>query len=172
MAQAVKDAKGTFQTQVVLKGKATITRWEKELKNKCKGKVQDALVQEADWVTNPGAMQPRETLYYKTVEIDWLTKMMIKKVVSNREEARQEDNRENKTMLDEILRCINSLETITKLLVEVEKDQKYKLEWLAAQFHLYLRYVHHMDITPADGHRAPTQIRKTRMTSQKEDNKS
>jgi hypothetical protein len=44
MAQAAKDAKGTFQTWVVPKGKETITWWEKELKNKCKGKAQDALV--------------------------------------------------------------------------------------------------------------------------------
>jgi hypothetical protein len=29
-----------------------------------------------------------------------------------------------------------------------------------------------MDITPVDGHDAPAQIRKTRMVSQKEDNKS
>jgi hypothetical protein len=172
MAQAAKDAEGTFQTRVAPKGKETITRWEKELKNKCKGKARDALVQEADWVTDLGATQPRETLFHKTVEMAWLTKMMIGKVISEREEARQEDNKENKKMLDEILRRINSLETITKLLVEVEKDQKCKLERLAAQFHLYLRYVHHMDITPADGHGAPTQIRKTRTTSQKEDNKS
>jgi hypothetical protein len=117
-------------------------------------------------------MQPRETLFHKTVEMVWLTKMMIGKVISEREEARQEDNKENDKMLDEILRRINSLETITKLLVEVEKDQKCKLEWLEAQFHLYLCYVHHMDIMPTDGHSAPTQIRKTRTTSQKEDNKS
>jgi uncharacterized protein YcbK (DUF882 family) len=122
MAQAMKDAKGTFQTRVEPKGKATITRWEKELKNKCKGKARDALVQEADWVTDLGATQPRETLYHKTMEMAWITKMMIGKVISESEEARQEDNKENKTMLDEILRHINSLETITKLLVEVEKD--------------------------------------------------
>ena len=67
---------------------------------------------------------------------------------------------------------INSLETITKLLVEVEKDQKCKLEQLETQFHLYLCYVHHMDITLFDGHGVPTQIRKTCTTSQKEDNKS
>jgi hypothetical protein len=98
--------------------------------------------------------------------------MMIGKANSEMEETRQEDNRENKKMLDEIPRRINSLETITKLLVEVEKDQKGNLEQLATQFYLYLRYVYHMDITPVDGHGAPTQIRKTRMTSQKEDNKS
>jgi hypothetical protein len=125
-----------------------------------------------DWVTDLGATQPRETLYHKTVEMAWLTKMMIDKVSSEMEEARWEDNTDHKKMLDEILSHLSSLETITKLLVEVEKDQKSKMERLAAQFHLYLRYVHHMDITPADGHGAPTHIRKTRTISQKEDNKS
>jgi hypothetical protein len=42
---------------------------------------------------------------------------------------------------------------------------------VAAQFHLYLRYVHHMDITPADGNGAPTRIRKTYMVAQKEESK-
>ena len=75
-------------------------------------------------------------------------------------------------MLDEILSRLNSLETITKLLVEVKKDQKSKMERLAAQFHLYLSYVHHMDITPTNGHSSPTQIRKTHTIPQKDDNKS
>jgi hypothetical protein len=172
MEQATKDAEGTFQTLVAPKGKETITRWEKEIKEKCKGKAWDALAQEADWVTDLGATQPRETLYHKTMEMAWLTKMMIGKVSSETEDARREDNKELKKMLEEILSHLNSLETITKLLVEVEKDQKSKLERLAAQFHLYLRYVHHMDITPADGHGAPTHIRKTRTIPQKEDNKS
>jgi hypothetical protein len=34
MAQVAKEVEGTFQTRVVPKGKATITQWEKELKNK------------------------------------------------------------------------------------------------------------------------------------------
>jgi len=44
------------------------------------------------------------------------------------------------------------------------------MEQLSAQFHLYLSYVHHMDITPVDRNGALTHIRKTRMVSQKEDN--
>jgi hypothetical protein len=56
------------------------------------------------------------------------------------------------------------------MLVEVEKDQKIKQEWLAAQFHLYLIYVHHMDIMPMDGQAAPAHIRKTRTILEKEDN--
>jgi hypothetical protein len=36
-------------------------------------------------------------------------------------------------------------------MAEAQKNQQEKLERMAAQFHLYLCYVHHMDITPADG---------------------
>jgi hypothetical protein len=104
------------------------------------------------------------------VQMAWLTKMLIRKVHSENEKARQEDDRENKPMLDEILRCLSSLETIIKLLVEVEKDQKCKLEQMAVQFHLYLRYVDHMGITPVDGQGMPSEIRKTHTISPKEDN--
>jgi hypothetical protein len=77
------------------------------------------------------------------VEMAWITKMMIGKVISKSEEVRQEENKENKMMLDEIMRHLSRLETITKLLIEVEKDHKIKMERLVGQFHLYLRYVHH-----------------------------
>jgi hypothetical protein len=43
---------------------------------------------------------------------------------------------------------------------------------LVAQFHLYLRYFHLMDITTVNGHGAPTHIRKTRTIPEKEDSKS
>jgi hypothetical protein len=56
------------------------------------------------------------------VEMKWINKKMIRKVISESEEARQEENKENKIILDEILRCLSSLETITKLLVKVKKD--------------------------------------------------
>jgi hypothetical protein len=172
MEQVEKDVEGTFQTMVVLKGKMTITPLEKEIKEKHQGKAWEALAQEVDWVTNPGATQPQETLYHKTMEMAWLTYMMIDKVSSEMEESRREDNLNHKKMLDEILCRLSSLETITKLLVEVEKDQKSKMEQLVAQFHLYLSYVHHMDITPSDGHGVPAHIRKTHTVSQKEDKKS
>jgi len=90
------------------------------------------LIQEADWVIDLGATQPRETLFHKTVEMAWLTKMMIGKVSLEMEDARREDNKELKKMLEEILSRLSSLETITKLLVEVEKDQKSKMEHLDA----------------------------------------
>ena len=130
------------------------------------------MAQEADWVTDLGATQPKEILYHKMVDMAWLTKMMIDKVSLEMEDTRQEENKEHKKMLEEILNHLSSLETITKLLVEVEKDQKSKMEWLATKFYLYLCYVHHMDITLADGHSAPTHIRKTCTISSKEDNKS
>jgi hypothetical protein len=171
MDQAAKDAEGTFHTLVAPKGKATITWLEKVINEKRKGKRWDALAQEADWVTDPGAMQPRETLYHKTVEMEWQTKMLIGKVSSEREDARQENNKEHTKLLNEILRHLRSLETITKLLTEVETHQKGKLERLAAQFHLYLHYVQHMDITLADGKGAPTHIKKTRTVTQNEENK-
>jgi hypothetical protein len=46
------------------------------------------------------------------------------------------------------------------------------MERLASQVHLYLCYVHHMDITLADGCSVLAHIRKTRTISQKDDNKS
>jgi hypothetical protein len=58
MEQVEKYAEGTFHTLVAPKGKATITRLEKEIKEKRKGKTWDALAQEADWVTDLGATQP------------------------------------------------------------------------------------------------------------------
>jgi hypothetical protein len=55
MEQAAKYVEGTFHTLVVPKGKATITRWEEELKDKHKGKELGDMELEADWVTNLGA---------------------------------------------------------------------------------------------------------------------
>jgi hypothetical protein len=165
MEQVAKDMEGTFHTLVAPKGKATITWLEKEFKEKCKDKTWDDLTQEVDWVTDPGATQPRETLYHKMMEMAWKTKMLIGKVSSEREDARWENNKEHMKLLNEILRHLNNLETITKLLTKVKKDQKAKMGRLAAQFHLYLRYVHHMDITPTEGNGARAHIRKTRTVS-------
>jgi hypothetical protein len=104
---------------------------EKEIKRSRKGKTWDALTQETDWVTDPGATQPRETLYHKMVEMAWQTKMLIGKVSSEREDARRENNKEHTKLLNEILRCLSSLETITRLLTEVEKTSKPRLSgWL------------------------------------------
>ena len=51
MEQAARDAKGTFQELVELKGQVSITRWEKEITTKHKGKAWEELRQEADWIT-------------------------------------------------------------------------------------------------------------------------
>jgi hypothetical protein len=55
MEQVGKYVEGTFQTLFALKGKASITHWEKEIKEKHKGKAWDALAQEEDLVTDTGA---------------------------------------------------------------------------------------------------------------------
>jgi hypothetical protein len=64
MEQAEKYTEGTFQTLVASKGKVAITRWEKEIKEKHKAKAWEALAHEVDRVTDPGATQPKETLYH------------------------------------------------------------------------------------------------------------
>jgi hypothetical protein len=132
--QAAREEENTFHTMVSPKGKATINKWEEEIKEERSGKEWGEIAQEVEWITDLGATHPRETLYHKTVETTWVTKMLIGKVNSDREEACKEDHQEIKTMLDEIHRRISRLETIVKLLVEVEKNQQSKQEWLVAQF--------------------------------------
>jgi hypothetical protein len=44
------------------------------------------------------------------------------------------------------------------------------MEQMAGQFHLYMHYIHHMDITPADRSETPTCIRKTCMVVQRNEN--
>jgi hypothetical protein len=82
MEQAAKEAKGTFHMQVEPKGKEIITRWEKEINTKRKGKSWKELIQEADWIKDPGATQPRVTIYHKTMEEAWRTNMLIGKMSS------------------------------------------------------------------------------------------
>jgi hypothetical protein len=48
MEQATREAKGTFHTLVEPKGKAIITRWEKEINTKRKGKAWKELIHEAN----------------------------------------------------------------------------------------------------------------------------
>jgi len=128
MEQVARDAKGTFHTLVEPKGKVTITRWEKESNAKCKGKDWEELIQEADWITDPEATQPRETLYHKTVEMASRTKMLIGKVSTERKDASLKDNKDHKKLLKEILSFLNNLEASTKRLAEDQKDQKENME--------------------------------------------
>jgi hypothetical protein len=54
-------------------------------------------------------------------DVDWQSEL-------EREDARWENNKEHTKLLNEVPRCLNSLETIIKLLTEVEKDQRAKME--------------------------------------------
>jgi hypothetical protein len=97
--------------------------------------------------------------------------MLIGKVSLERKDASLKDNKDHKKMLKEILSHLSNLEASTKWLVEDQKDQKKKMERVASQFHLYMCYVHHMDIMPVDENGAPTRIKKTRTVVQKEEKK-
>jgi hypothetical protein len=167
--QAAREAKGTFLTQVDPKGKAVIDRWEREVNNKRQGKDWEELIQEADGIKDPGTTQPRMTLYQKTVEEAWRTKMLIGKLKADRKETSREAIRGHKKELTKIMNRLSNLEAIARRIAEDQRSQNEKLERLAGQFHLYLRYVHHMDITPADRCGTPACIRRTCMVEQKEE---
>jgi hypothetical protein len=81
-----REAKGTFLEQVDTKGKAVIDKWERELKNKRQGKAWGELIKEADGIRDPGAAQPRKTLYLKMEEA-WWRKMMISKLRDEKRET-------------------------------------------------------------------------------------
>jgi hypothetical protein len=172
MEQAAREAKGTFLTQVDPKGKAVIDRWEREVNTTRQGKAWAELIQEADGIRDPGATQPRTTLYHKTVEEAWRTKMLIGKLSADRKETSREAIRDHKKVLTEIMSRLNNLEASAKRIAEDQRSQKEKMERMAGQFHLYLRYVHHMDITPADRCRTPACIRKTRTVEQRKENEA
>jgi hypothetical protein len=85
--------------------------------------------------------------------------------------ASRKGNKDKNKLLKEILSHLSNLEVSTKWLAEDQRVQREKMERVAAQFHLYLCYVHHMDIMPTNRNGAPTHIIKTRMVVQKEENK-
>ena len=122
METAARDAKGTFQTLVEPKGQATITIWEKEITGKCKGKSWEELRQEADWIMDPGTMQSMETLYHKTVEMVWRTKMLMGKVSTEKKAASRKGNKAQKKLLKEILSRLNNLDASTKRIAEDQKN--------------------------------------------------
>jgi hypothetical protein len=151
MEQEAKEAKGTFLEQFETKGKVVIDRWEREVNTKRQGKSWAELIQEVDGIRDPGATQPRKTLYHKTVEEAWRTKMMISKLRADKNETSRVENHGHKKELIEIMSCLS-------------------MERLAGQVQLYLRYVHHMDITPADQRGTPACIIKTCTVEQKKEN--
>jgi hypothetical protein len=87
--------------------------------------------------------------------------MLIGKVSFEQKEVSWKDSRDHKHLLTEILSRLNNLEANAKRLVEDQRNQKEKMKRMAVQFHLYLRYVHHMVIKPADQSETPACIRKT-----------
>jgi hypothetical protein len=84
------------------------------------------------------------------VEEAWQTKMLIGKMNTDRKETSRETIKDHKKVLMKIMRSLNNLEVSGKRLAEDQRSQKEKMERMAGQFHLYLHYVHHMEITPAD----------------------
>jgi flagellar motility protein MotE (MotC chaperone) len=167
MEQAAREAKGTFLEKVDTNSKVVIDKWEREVNTKHQGKAWVELIQEADGIRDPGATQPRKTFYQKMVEEDWCTKLMISKLRDDKNETSRVENRGHKKDLIGILSCLSNLEANARRIVEDQMNQREKMERLAGQFQLYLRYVHHMDITPADRRGTPACIRKMRTVEQK-----
>ena len=98
--------------------------------------------------------------------------MLIGKMSANRKETNKEAIRDHKKVLTEILSHLSNLEASAKRLDEDQRSQKEKMERMVGQFYLYLRYVHHMDITPADRSRTLACIRKTRTMEQMKENEA
>ena len=64
---------------------------------------------------------------------------------------------------------LSNLDTLSKGIVEDQRSQNKKLERLVGQFHIYLRYVHHLDITPEDQHGTLANVRRTCMVEKTEE---
>jgi hypothetical protein len=79
-----------------------VESWEEEIKVEHGSKEMDKIAKEVDWIRDMGTTRTRETLYHKTLEMAWVTKMLIGKVKADRDETRMEDHRETKSMLEDI----------------------------------------------------------------------
>jgi hypothetical protein len=88
--------------------------------------------------------------------------MLISKLRADRNETSRVENRGHKKELTEILSRLSNLEASARRIAKDQRSQNEKMERMAGQFHLYLHYVHHMDITPAEQRGTPVCIRKTR----------
>ena len=75
-------------------------------------------------------------------------------------------------MFTGILNRLTNLEESAKRLAKDQRSQQEKMERLTGQFHRYLCYVHHIDITPANRNGTPTCIRKIRLVEQREENEA
>jgi hypothetical protein len=168
--QVAREEKSTFLKQVDIRGNMTIKRWEREINNSHRGKAWTKLTQEVGGIRDPGATHPRTNLYHMTMEEVRRTKMLTGKMCADRRETNMKETREHKKVLTSILNHLSNLEVGEKILVENQRSQQEKLERMAGKFQLYLRYVHHIDITPADRNGTPTCIRKIHLVEQREEN--
>jgi hypothetical protein len=164
-----RDARNTFITKVDNKGKMIIKIWEGEINNARRGKGWSTLTQEAGRIREPGTIQSRITLYHKMVEESWRTKMLIGKMCANKGETNKTETKEKKKERKRILNHLSNLEMGIKRMVEDQKIQQDKLERMVGQFHLYLPYVHQIDITPADNNGTPSCIRNLCLVEQREE---
>jgi hypothetical protein len=98
--------------------------------------------------------------------------MLIGKMNADRKESSGEAIWDHKKVLTKILNHLNNLEASTKRLVEDQRNQKEKMECMESQFNLYLRCVHHLDITPVDRRGTPICIRKTCTVERRKENKA
>jgi len=69
-----------------------------------------------------GATHTRETLYHRTLEMAWVTKMLIGKVKADKDETHREEHMEMKSLLEDIQHLVSGLETMFKLLVDIKKN--------------------------------------------------
>jgi hypothetical protein len=121
MEQAAREAKSTFLTQVDPKGKAIVTKWEKEINTTHKRKAWKDLIQEADGISNLGATQPITTLYHRTMEEAWCTKLLIGKINFDREETSRKASRDHKKLLTKIRSRLSNLEASAQRIVEDQR---------------------------------------------------
>ena len=110
MELTAREAKSIFLEKVDTKGIAFIDRWEQEVNTKCQGKAWAELIREAGGIKDPGATQPRKTLYHKTVEESLHTKMPICKLRAEKNKTNRVANRGHKKEIIEILSRLSDLE--------------------------------------------------------------
>jgi hypothetical protein len=64
----------------------------------------DNISHEVDWIRDTRATYTRETLYHRTLEMVWVTKMIIGKVKADQYETRKKEPWETNSML-EFIQC-------------------------------------------------------------------
>jgi hypothetical protein len=91
MENVAREATRMYQYSVPQKGKEVVESWEEEIKEERGSKEMETIAQEVDWIKDMGVTHTRETLFHKTLEMAWITKMLIGKVKAKRDEARKEE---------------------------------------------------------------------------------